>query len=125
MQNSGIVDATGVVLEAVLKEGPDSAPIESSRLSDSMDIPAGEIVNYSFMVDYSDWNSGESPWLEFTVNSSGQIFDDPHPVPEYYTESLAAPGAESTSTWLPLLVIVIVGLILYGATKIRGGRRPF
>ena len=38
-----------------------------------MDIPAGEIVNYSFMVDYSDWNSGESPWLEFTVNSSGQI----------------------------------------------------
>ena len=125
VQNSGIVDATGVVLEAVLKEGPDSAPIESSRLSDSMDIPAGEIVNYSFMVDYSDWNSGESPWLEFTVNSSGQIFDDPQPVPEYFTESLAAPGAESTSTWLPLLVILIVGFILYGATKIRGGRRPF
>ena len=108
-----------------MKESPSSEAIESTRSSVSKDIPAGEEVNYSFMVDYSDWNSGESPWLEFTVNSTGQIFDDPQPVPEYYTESLAAPGAESTSNWLPLLVIVIVGLILYGATKIRTGRRPF
>ena len=125
VKNTGIVEATDLTLEAVLKENYDSAPIESSRLSSTQDIPAGTEVNFSFMVDYSGYNSGDSPWLEFSVNSSGQIFDDPQPVPEFYQESLLAPGAESTSSFLPLIVLVIVGLILYGASKVRGGRRPF
>ena len=125
VRNSGIVDATEITLEAVLKENYDSSPIESTRLSSTQGIPAGGEMNYSFMVDYSGYNSGDSPWLEFTVNSTGQIFDDPQPVPEFYQESLIAPGADSTSSWLPLLVLIIVGLILYGASKVRGGRRPF
>ncbi|MDP6857247.1 MAG: NEW3 domain-containing protein, partial [Candidatus Thalassarchaeaceae archaeon] len=125
VRNTGIVDASDITLEAVLKENYDSEPLESTRLTSTQNIPAGGEVNYTFMVDYSGYNSGDSPWLEFTVNSSGQIFDDPQPVPEFYQESLIAPGAESTSSWLPLLVLIIVGLILYGASKVRGGRRPF
>ena len=125
VRNTGIVDASDITLEAVLKESYDSEPIESTRLTSTQNIPAGGEANYTFMVDYSGYNSGDSPWLEFTVNSSGQIFDDPQPVPEFYQESLIAPGAESTSSWLPLLVLIIVGLILYGGSKVRGGRRPF
>ncbi|DAC27917.1 MAG TPA: hypothetical protein HA330_00320, partial [Candidatus Thalassarchaeaceae archaeon] len=126
--NTGLVQANDAMIEIVRLSGTPGAegttPVEDTRLIDVGSIPAGENLTVTFMVDYTDDPVGTSPWFEVSVNTTNLVLEN-EPEVLYIQETLRAQGVEETSNWLPLVVIVLVGFVLYGGTKIRGGRRPF
>ena len=126
--NTGLVQADDTVIEIVRLSGTPgaegTAPMEDTRLIDIASIPAGENKTFTFMVDYTDDPVGTSPWFEVSINTTNMVLEN-EPEVLLIQETLRAQGVESTSNWLPLVVIVLVGFVIYGGTKIRGGRRPF
>ena len=126
--NTGLVQADDTVIEIVRLSGTPgaegTAPVEDTRLIDIASIPAGENKTFTFMVDYTDDPVGTSPWFEVSINTTNMVLEN-EPEVLLIQETLRAQGVESTSNWLPLVVIVLVGFVIYGGTKIRGGRRPF
>ena len=126
--NTGLVQANDAIIELVRLSGTPGAegttPMDDTRLFDVASIPAGENMTFTFMVDYTDDPVGISPWFEVSINTTSLVLEN-EPEVLYIQETLRAQGVEETSNWLPLVVIVLVGFVLYGGTKIRGGRRPF
>ena len=110
------VQADDTVIEIVRLSGTpgaeSAAPVEDTRLIDIASIPAGENKTFTFMVDYTDDAVGTSPWFEVSINTTNMVLENVRVL--LIQETLRAQGIESTSNWLPLVVIVLVGFVIYG-----------
>jgi hypothetical protein len=119
VENSGLVDASLVQVNATLCEDIHCAePTDVSAIA-IKDVPAGTSVSFSLVIDLSDVVIGPY-YINFDINSSG--FNSVEEFPAKNVD-VRSPSVDGTTDWIGWLLGAMLLIAAFLLTKTRS-RRP-